>query len=111
MEIIKTNFTDKKEQFNAVNNSKAMKEFAGNVIEVSGYIIYMGADENDEEKKMISFKTTDGEFIGGVSATVIKQFESYLGIFGEIDESNPAKFEITTGKSKSDREFFGLMVK
>lgn len=105
MKIIKTNFTDKKDTFNAMQGGATLDSMKGNVIDVTGYVIY----EKEEEGGAVAvctFKLSDGTFVGGKSATVLRSLESYVETFG--DDAFPVSFEISGDKAKSGRDFLQL---
>lgn len=111
MEIIMTTFTDKKEQFKAMNNSAPLQDLKGNTIEIIGAVIYRDVDKKtEEEKEIVALKLLSGEYVGSVSNTVINCVESYIGTFGDITESNMMVAEVRTGKSKGGRDFLTLFL-
>lgn len=105
MEVIKTSFQDKKDIFNATQGGMTLESMKGNVIDVVGFVLYEREDEEGEMTKFVTFKLSDGSFIGGKSKTVLKSLDAYLETFGEVF---PASFEIISGKSKGGRDFIQL---
>lgn len=110
--VIRSTIDDKKEQYNAmVTGGRTLQELKGNVIEVTGYIMYTKQDDEDPEKEITctTFRLKEGGFAGGVSPVVSKAVLSYVDIFGEITKENPASFKIVGDKSKNgNREFLNL---
>lgn len=107
MKTIKTNFTDKKDIFNATQGGATLESLKGNVIDVLGYVV-CEKEEEGNPVTVVTFKLSDGTFAGGKSATAIGSLYAYIETFGE--DAFPVSFEIVSGKAKSGREFLQLNV-
>lgn len=104
-----TTFKDKKEQFNAMNNSIPLKNYLNNVITVSAVVDYTQPnDEGEGEKHLIAMKIGDNEYCGSVSHNVMQAISSAMDAFGDITEENKLDFKVTYGLSKNDRNFLQL---
>lgn len=104
-----TTFKDKKEQFNAMNNSIALKDYLNNVITVSAVVDYTESNgEGEGEKRVVAMKIGDNEYCGTVSNNAIQAIASAMDSFGDITEENKLDFKVTYGLSKNDRKFLQL---
>lgn len=114
MAVILSTFPDKKDQFNAMTNSKPLKNFVGQELTITGVVQYTKENVKEDGTKEVStltaFKTSDGDFIGGVSANVAGQVLDYIDTFGDITAENPANVTFRKEKSKHDRDFLSMVL-
>lgn len=115
MEIIKTTFTDKKAQANAVINSEVLNKLKGNELTVINYVLYKTETENEktgeqETKKLLTFETAEHEYYGTVSANVMESWDFINETMGGVSLENPITLEVSSSKSKNDREFLQIAI-
>lgn len=113
MEIIKTTFTDKKKQVNAVVNSDVLNKLIGNQLTVINYVMYRDEKKNIktgevEVKNLLTFETAEHEFFGTVSENVMESWAFIDETYGGVSESNPITIAVSTGKSKNNRDFLQI---
>lgn len=88
-----------------------LNEHEGEVLTVTGYIIYTDKDSKGDEKTILSMETDDGAPIATNSPTAQRSFMDILEIYRESGEENPfplAGVTIISGKAKSGRTFYDI---
>ena len=110
MRIISTNLTDNKDKYAAINASKSMKDYVGNTLTVTGYMIYEDLNDRGEDSVFTSVRTAEGGFFSSISPTVRQNIESACEIFGEPTDESPLNIIPEKMKSKNDRDFLQLII-
>lgn len=109
MNIINNTFTNNTDTYNAINSGGSLKDIAGNTIDIVGAVVYEDEDKKTGETKTItSFKTSEGEFYGTVSANVLQNLDSMMAMGVEFSEEKPLSVMVVSKSSKNDREFLSL---
>ena len=111
MEIIKIypeNAT-KKQRYDLTSNPTAQKMSTceGQVLDVAAWCRYMDANgQTGEATELFSVMTPEGETYTTNSATVMREFDRMVDLFGP---DGVTAIEVTSGTSKNGRKFFTIV--
>lgn len=109
MSIIKSTFSNKKEEFNAMSNSDPLEKYVDQELTFVNYVMYTKPDKDtDEERQVVAFKTVDGDYIGSISSNIMDQTNMVTSVFGDITPENPLTAVIEKKKSKQGRDFLSM---
>lgn len=109
MKITNTyNITDKKDLVRANNDAKAVTDFKNEKVKVSGIIFGTVTNKDGDEVKTVVIKTSDGDFIGTISPTMVESMEVVADVFEEeiAEGAKDMDVIIKTGKSNAGREYY-----
>lgn len=107
MEIIKSTLNSKKDAINASNASGVLKDHVGEILTMTGAVIYSEIDRDGVEHVVTSIKTDIG-FIGSTSANVRNTVEMITEEWTPEELSDGISFTIRSAKSKNGREFLSI---
>lgn len=83
----------------------------GEVIRVTGYVLYKDVDSKGEEKAILSLEVEDSAPIATNSPTAQRSFLDILAIYEEAGVKTPFPLDgitIISGKAKSGRTFYDI---
>ena len=109
MDIIKTTFTDKKDIYKTTKNASIGKlsEVTDNEeLVVTGYTLFTDTDKDGVSRTILALMLDNGNVYATNSATVIKDFDDIIEIFGEC----PITVRKGTGTSKNNRSYMYLYI-
>lgn len=109
MKITKTyNITDKRDFVRANNDAKGASDFKNTTLKASGIIFGTTTSKDGDEVKTVIIKTSDGDFIGTISPTMVESMEVVADVFeAEIAEgAKDMDIIIKTRKSNAGREYY-----
>lgn len=109
MDIIKSTFTDKKDIYRTTKNASIEKlsEIADNEeFTITGYTLFKDSNKEGTETTILAVMLDNGAVYATNSATVIKDFEDILEIFGDV----PVTVKKGTGTSKNNRSYLYLYI-
>lgn len=109
MKIANTyNITDKKDLVRANNDAKAVTGFKNTTVKVSGIIFGTTTNKNGDEVKTVVIKTSNGDFIGTISPTMVESMEVVADLFEEEIAAGAKDMDIIikTGKSNAGHEYY-----
>jgi hypothetical protein len=109
MEILVNISSDKKDLVKAGNAVTGFKDCIGNVIKMTGAIIYTKEEENDkgvmETKTVTAIKDDKGEFITSISPTIKNSLEMITNTYDEDEIKTGIDVIIKSKKSNGGRDF------
>lgn len=109
MDIIKTTFTDKKDIYKTTKNASILKlsdVTDDEEITITGYTLFKDENKDGDEITILAIMLDNGNVFATNSATVIKDFNDIMDIFGEF----PITVKKGTGTSKNNRSFIYLYI-
>lgn len=113
MELIVNITSDKKDLVKANNAVDGFKDFVGEIIKMTGVIIYTKEDVNEktgeiERKTVSAIKKDDGEFITSISPTVKNSLDMVVQTYSEEEIKAGIDVVIKSKKSNGGRDFLYL---
>lgn len=98
---------EKKDMMNAKSASIALKDIAGETIEINGIVTGDIVDNEGEKRNAMYLKGTDGSYYCSISATCMRLTDDIESI---IEEEGSVKVKVVGRKAKSGRDFISLIV-
>lgn len=102
------NITDKKDFVRANNDARPVTDFKNTTVKVSGIIFGTTTNKDGDEVRTVIIKTSDGDFIGTISPTMVESMEVVADVFEDeiADGAEDMDVIIKAGKSKAGREYY-----
>lgn len=90
-------------------NIQKLKDMVSNIINVKAFCFYDDSKEDENEKIILTFLSSDGTVYGTNSKTAMSNFEDLLQFFAdEIMSENGMPVIVESSVSKNGREFIML---
>lgn len=88
-----------------------LNQHEGEVLNVTGYILYSDKDSSGNEREILSLELEEGNPIATNSPTAQRSFRDILAIYAESGIEDPFPLNgvcIISGKAKSGRTFYDI---
>lgn len=107
MKVLSTSLESKKDAINAGNAMGVMKDYTGEALTMTGFVIYEDTKDDDTVQVVTSVKTPNG-FIGSTSANVRSTVEMIAEEYTPDEIKAGIDFIIRSSESKNGRKFLTL---
>lgn len=107
MKVLSTNLESKKDAINAGNAMGVMKDYTGETLAMTGFVIYEDTKDDGTVQVVTSVKTPNG-FIGSTSANVRSTVEMIAEEYSPEEIKAGIPFTIRSSESKNGRTFLTL---